>query len=371
MKKKIIIISSTILLIIIGIAITIFINSKKLQVILKKNLEIDINEKIYNIDNIQKIKNGNIISKKKLINTSKIGKQQITIDIKNFFGQKEKYTYTIKVIDNKKPTITYNKELQTEKGTEIDLLKDVKVEDNSKEEIKVSIEGEYDFNTPGTYNLKYVAKDSSNNETKEEFTLTVTEKQIEESPQNNTFTTAKGFKGYTKDGITYIDGYLIANKTYSLPSTYNPGLDGNVQNKANIMFEAARNEGYNIFISSGFRSYNTQNILYNNYVARDGQAAADTYSARPGHSEHQSGLAFDVNEVSDAFNNTPEANWLANNCYKYGFILRYPKGKTNETGYMYESWHFRYVGEELASKLYNGGNWITLETYFGITSNYN
>ena len=102
----------------------------------------------------------------------------------------------------------------------------------------------------------------------------------------------------------------------------------------------------------------------------DGKALADTYSARPGHSEHQSGLAIDINMADSAFDSSPEAKWLNDNAYKYGFILRYPKGKDNITGYMYESWHFRYVGTELANKLYNDGNWITLEEYFGIDSKY-
>ena len=136
------------------------------------------------------------------------------------------------------------------------------------------------------------------------------------------------------------------------------------------MKSAAKEENLDIFISSGYRSYNRQKTLYNNYVSNDGKEEADTYSARPGHSEHQSGLALDVNTVDDSFANTEEAKWLVENCYKYGFILRYPKGKSNETGYKYEPWHFRYVGEDLATKLYNNGNWITMENYFGITSTY-
>ena len=136
------------------------------------------------------------------------------------------------------------------------------------------------------------------------------------------------------------------------------------------MANAASSAGLSIRVVSGFRSYNTQNNLYNNYVNRDGRAAADTYSARPGHSEHQTGLAADINLVDDSFEYTSEGQWLNNNAYKYGFILRYPKGKTSETGYIYESWHYRYVGVDLATKLYNGGNWISLENYFGITSQY-
>lgn len=129
--------------------------------------------------------------------------------------------------------------------------------------------------------------------------------------------------------------------------------------------------GLNLVISSGYRSYYDQRYIYNNYVAIDGQANADTYSARAGHSEHQTGLAFDLNSIDDSFTNTPEGQWVHHNCYKYGLILRYPKGKDHITGYMHESWHLRYVGTELASKLYNNGDWITLEEYFGIDSKYN
>ena len=99
-------------------------------------------------------------------------------------------------------------------------------------------------------------------------------------------------------------------------------------------------------------------------------AAADTYSSRPGNSEHQTGLCFDLNSIEDSFQYTSEGKWVNDNCYKYGFCIRFPKGKDAYTGYQYESWHLRYVGTELAEKLYNNGDWISLEEYFGITSEY-
>ncbi len=189
--------------------------------------------------------------------------------------------------------------------------------------------------------------------------------------------TSKGYSIQEKNGVTYIDGYMIANKTYGLPESYNPGkLDSTVEAAVSKMYQAAKNEkGYNMWGQSQFRSYETQKKLYNNYVARDGKSAADTYSARPGFSEHQTGLAFDVCAkgkpcITSDFNNTPEAKWLSDNAWRFGFILRYVNGKTNETGYKYESWHFRYVGSELAEKLYNNGNWITMESYFGFDSVY-
>ena len=387
MKKKKIIIISIIIIILIISSILIFLNYQEMEVTIKEKIEVPLNSKLTNLDNITNLKNGQIITDEKTIDTSKIGEQKINISIKNKLGKVKEYHYTVNVYDDEKPSIIFSKELTIEEGQNIDLLKDVKVEDNSQEKITPSVEGNYDINEPGKYQLYYVAKDSSDNEAKEEFTLIVKEKKKEttsndtiSNPQETkTFTTSKGFKGVIKDGITYIDGYLIVNKTYSLPSSYGTSLTSTTKNAFNKMQAAAKLDGINIYIASGFRSYRTQNRLYNNYVARDGKAKADTYSARPGHSEHQSGLAFDICShdldgqdacINSNFDNTDQAKWLAQNAYKYGFILRYPKGKTNETGYKYESWHFRYVGTDLSTKLYNNGDWLTMENYFGITSEY-
>ncbi|MBQ8923023.1 MAG: D-alanyl-D-alanine carboxypeptidase family protein [Oscillospiraceae bacterium] len=171
------------------------------------------------------------------------------------------------------------------------------------------------------------------------------------------------------NGITYVQGVLIVNKTYSLPSSYNPGgLTPEAQAAFNEMAAAAKKDGYTLTICSGFRSYSYQKQLYSNYVTRKGQYEADRCSARAGHSEHQTGLAMDINYAGSSFDNTPEAKWLGENCWKYGFIIRYPKGKEEITGYKYESWHVRYLGKEWAKTIYDSG--LTLEEYFGITSKY-
>lgn len=167
---------------------------------------------------------------------------------------------------------------------------------------------------------------------------------------------------------TYIDGILVVNKTYPLPKNYAPGWDPEASAKLNEMISAAKSEGYNLWVLCGYRSYVDQYIIYNGYVSRDGQQAADRYSARPGHSEHQSGLAFDLNSLSQDFGNTPEGIWLAENCYKYGFIIRYPKEKESITGYMYEPWHVRYLGVEKAKQVFESG--LCLEEFLGITSSY-
>lgn len=172
----------------------------------------------------------------------------------------------------------------------------------------------------------------------------------------------------TENGLTYVDGILIANKTYGLPSTYAPGLDSTTESQFNALSDAAAQEGLNIWLASGYRSYDYQSSIYNNYVSIYGSETADTFSARPGHSEHQTGLAIDVNSIDDSFAGTPEAIWLENHAHEYGFIIRYPKGKENITGYKYEPWHIRYLGVEKATAVYNSG--LTLEEYLGIDSSY-
>lgn len=168
------------------------------------------------------------------------------------------------------------------------------------------------------------------------------------------------------NGVTFIDGILIVNKKYSLPKNYGNGLTEELQRAFVNMQNNALKENIKLNIISGFRSYERQKELYESYLKIDSKDMVDTYSAKPGHSEHQSGLAIDINIADDSFIKTKEAKWLNKNAYKYGFILRYPKGKSNITGYKYEPWHYRYVGLCLAKKLYNKGNWITLEEYFEI-----
>lgn len=169
-------------------------------------------------------------------------------------------------------------------------------------------------------------------------------------------------------GLTYINGVLVVNKTYSLPDNYNPGVDDEANAALQNMFRAAKADGVTLEIISGFRSYDRQTQLYNNYVSRDGVAAADRYSARAGHSEHQTGLAFDLNSLEESFGETKEGKWLKEHCHEYGFIIRYPKEKEEITGYMYEPWHVRYLGEAVAKSVTESG--LCLEEYLNVTSAY-
>lgn len=366
-KKKKILIFIIITLIILLIILSLFLyiqNKNKLVVILKDELKAEINSEVVTKAFVKEVKNGKITNDNEKIDTSVLGKKKVVLLIdKN--NKQIKYEFNIDVIDTTKPEIIAKDEITIHLGDEIDLTKDIKVSDNSLEDIKIKVDGDYDLNKVGKYNLKYIASDSSNNETTYDFILNVIE-----DPNNKTFTTSKGYLAKVVDGITYIDGILIVNKTYSLPSSYGTQLTDTTTNSFNEMKSEASKLGLNLYISSGFRSYSLQNTIYNNYVNMDGKANADTYSARAGHSEHQTGLAFDLNSIDSSFADTQEGKWVNDNAYKYGFIIRYPKGKESITGYMYEPWHLRYVGTNLATKLYNSGNWITLEEYYGIDSKY-
>lgn len=277
----------------------------------------------------------------------------------------------LSVLDTIAPTIEGVKNITIYENENIDLLKEIKTSDDSHDKVEIEVKGQYDTSKNGEYKLKYEAKDKSGNITTKEFTLTVKEK-VAVKPGTTievVGTTSKGYRIEKRNGVYYINNILIANKTYPLPSNYGQGLLPELNNAFSKLKSAASAEGVELKIISGFRSYNSQKSIYNNYVKRDGKTQADTYSARAGHSEHQTGLAIDVNSLNFDFADTKEGQWLQNNAYKYGFIIRYPKGKENITGYRYEPWHLRYIGD-LSKELYNGGDWVTLEEYLGITSVY-
>lgn len=169
----------------------------------------------------------------------------------------------------------------------------------------------------------------------------------------------------------------LCTKNYILPESYIPAdlvyLPGTYQmlrkeaaDHYTEMRKAARSESIYFSVYSAYRSYSTQKGLYNRYVQMDGTDGADDYSARPGHSEHQAGLAIDITDGGneDEFYLTKEYRWMTTNAYKYGYILRYPEGYTDITGYMFESWHWRYIGVD-AAKIMHDEKITTYEEYCG------
>lgn len=184
----------------------------------------------------------------------------------------------------------------------------------------------------------------------------------------------------TKEAKNQNTEKILVNKHYYLTKEYVPKNLETISNRYALsnmklvkyakeayeqMAKDAAKQNLSIVVMSSYRSYNYQVNLYNRYVKEDGKEKADTYSGRPGHSEHQTGLAIDVYNKKENYTNfekTEEFQWMKKHAHEYGFILRFPKGKENETGYQYESWHYRYVGKEIANYINN--NNISFEEYY-------
>ena len=160
------------------------------------------------------------------------------------------------------------------------------------------------------------------------------------------------------------DEIVVANKHYPMSKNYNPGENPTAKAQLMKLIKAMQEAGFPISDHySGFRSYENQVKLYQDYVTKDGKAGADRYSARPGYSEHQTGLAFDIIGTNGDLVTEPKAaQWLLDHAADYGFVVRYLKGKEKETGYMAEEWHLRYVGKEAKEIAASG---LSLEEYYG------
>ncbi|BBD21953.1 LD-carboxypeptidase LdcB/DacB [Streptococcus constellatus] len=227
--------------------------------------------------------------------------------------------------------------------------------------------------TDGTYKLSVDIRRHKNN--RGEYNIHMYYVQSDGSLQGVTGTTTKvegpqtGAKEVQYNGSYYFiqgkyDEIVVANKKHPMAANYNPGENPT----AKAAFLRLRNDmiaqGYNVgYAYSGFRSYDYQKVLYQNYVNKDGQAAADRYSARPGYSEHQTGLVFDLTDkAGNLLEDAAASNWLKNNAHRYGFVVRYQPGKEASTGYMPEAWHIRYIGKE-ADEVYHSG--LSLEEYYG------
>lgn len=169
-----------------------------------------------------------------------------------------------------------------------------------------------------------------------------------------------------EDGLTIVNGILISNKKHPLPADYNPGDDPVAYEQVQKLIADMQSEGLSVSQNtSSFRDYAYQEQLYNGYVEQYGIAEADKISARPGYSEHQTGLTHDLIDLNgELITSEPEASWIREHCADYGFIVRYPQGKESVTGYDYEPWHLRYVGNPAAQEIMSKG--ITLEEYLNV-----
>ena len=351
-----------VLILVLGIITSLILKNKKDDTI----PSFEVNSKAY----ISDIVTGNLFSSiyqtDDMLDTGEVGEYKTILKGKGLFKKLKKEVSYI-VVDELPPVFDDVKWFSLVEGDSIDDVRNMlNVYDNSEKAVEIELRGTYDFERPGMYHVTVLARDESGNKKEQEFDMIV------EIPGGKPtyFITDEGHYGYEKDGLTFVDGTLIVNKSYSIPANYYTGLSKEALEAFYEMDDDINKEGMDLVIASGHRTHDFQAFLYNNSVGRNGKALADIKTARPGNSEHESGLAMDLNYVDQSFENTREFKWLNENCYKYGFILRYPDGKSDETGYEYEPWHYRYVGEELATKLYNNGNWRTIEEYFGLESQY-
>ena len=219
---------------------------------------------------------------------------------------------------------------------------------------KVSVSVSNHKNSSGEYNVHLYYLDNTGKMYGIAGTTTTVETSNAEPVFNGSYYSIKG----------KYDDIIVVNKKYPLSATYNPGENATAKEAftrlRNDMIAQGLNVGYGY---SGFRSYSTQANLYQNYVNRDGQAAADRYSARPGYSEHQTGLAYDLTDkAGNLLEDARASQWLKDNAHNYGFVVRYQPGKEASTGFMEEAWHVRYIGKE-AKEVHDSG--LTLEEYFG------
>lgn len=169
-----------------------------------------------------------------------------------------------------------------------------------------------------------------------------------------------------ENGVTTVGGVVIANKAIRLPPEYGSWLsDGEVEAEAyNALMEMNNDSEHWYSIVSAYRSYYTQESVFQGWCDIYGFEEASTISSQAGHSEHQTGLTMDLDSLEEWYGDTAEGIWLAENCWRYGFIIRYPKGKESITGYSYEPWHVRYLGKSTAKLVYDSG--LTLEEFLNV-----
>ena len=361
----------TVIFVILAVLIILFaaiaLYNSKIHIDLTNERTVPVNTEAVASQFIEGIGNGRLVEDAP-IDSSSVGPKDVTVKIK-VGDEIRDYTFTVDIIDTQAPAIKIAENQWTVlMGTPLDLPAKAEVSDNSGESITATQEGEYNPNALGTQTVKLVAQDSSGNTTEQNITIDVIE--IKANMPDMKFLTTTGHQAEIKEGLLYVDNILVVNKTFGLPESYGSDVTPETMDAYYKMINDAWQQGIFMEIVMGYRSYREQAQLFEYWseVAKEGE---NTMSAvKAGHSEHQSGLALDINSTQMSFVGTAAEEWLKANCQKYGFILRYPEDKVAVTGCAWEPWHIRYVGKDLAEKLYNDGKWITLEEYFGIPSEY-
>ncbi len=360
-RRKILVISTTIL--VFGIVTTVLLlsndgnNTKKTQI---KNQ--DTSHKIaINIFNIEDVYT--------------LGSDSALI---NFIDEKRsEYVSTLSNVETTKFEVIINDEIIEDYSTvnyrDVEIL-ELNVYETTIEEI-TKVEGSVTITSKVTTNYKNSILEDQNEEVissvktvPKDMSFGTVENSI--YIENPSSLTAVVNKNRMLEG-SYIPSNLVNITVTSTKSGNNNLIRSEVLPHLEDMFADAKSQGVNLTVTSAYRSFNTQNDLFYGYVSNYGLESALTFSAPPGASEHQTGLVLDIGEVNGPYDNfeiefslSDSGKWLAKNSHKYGFILRYPDGKENITTYQYEPWHFRFVGTDYATKIYESG--LTLEEYFDL-----
>lgn len=298
-------------------------------------------------------------------NPNQLGKQTLTADNITF--------YEITITDTTSPSVNQVKQISVYQNETITVADYFEIFDYSNQPITIE-PTTLDSSIVQTSNQSITFKDASGNITTIDVPVEILPIKPEEPtiPDNPDIPDGTGDTGYTniQPATLRNDLFILVNKYYQLPADYVPNnlveVPTHLSNKFMYLTQdtltafialanGASQAGHHITIESGFRTYQFQEQVYNSYLNIDPVHVVDTYSSRPGHSEHQLGTVVDICESTTAcfgnFTGTASQQWLVENAHYYGFILSYPADKVHITKFMYESWHYRYVGVEVATQM--------------------
>lgn len=363
-NRKAVIIVACIAVVIIAVALGLFISQPKVKedsFTFEYGKKVEIDTSAIFGDSSDKVKDIEVdYSSLKMVKDKdypEVGEYELPFTYKTMTNHSDKLKVTVK--DTTKPKFTsFSEKIEVTKGNkDFDFKKHFKASDLSSCTLDINTK-DVNFDKEGDYTAKVTATDAHKNKESKKFTVVV---KAEEKTAIASADNEQKVSPYYKNGI------LIVNKKHPVPPGFGGGVNQTALAAVNRMISDMKAEGLSVDrTTSNYRSYSYQSTLYQNYVSAYGKASADTFSARPGYSEHQTGLAFDLREPGGGslLTNSKATSWVAKNAHKYGLIVRYQSGKEWITGYQAEPWHVRYVGD-IATSIYNSG--LSLEEYLGVS----
>ena len=381
-NRKTVIIVACIAVVIIAVALGLFISQPKVKedsFTFEYGKKVEIDTSAIFGDNSDKVKDIKVdYSSLKMVKDKdypEVGEYELPFTYRTMIKHSDKLKVVVK--DTTKPEFTsFSEKIEVAKGNkDFDFKSYFKASDLSNCTLDIDTK-DVKFDKEGDYTAEVTATDAYNNKESKKFTVVVKAEEktaIASADNEQKASGASGTSGASQSSSNssvkpyYKNGILIVNKKHPVPPGFGGGVNQTALAAVNRMISDMKAEGLSVdSTTSNYRSYSYQSTLYQNYVSAYGKASADTFSARPGYSEHQTGLAFDLREPGGGslLTNSKATSWVAKNAHKYGLIVRYQSGKEWITGYQAEPWHVRYVGD-IATSIYNSG--LSLEEYLGVS----